>query len=126
MKCEQCQSFKAIANTDETGQGICSFPNSWMPVHKDDECHFIPSAEVKCKDCDRLCNDFACMTCEPEDSAMHGEHLCGGFIDKYELEVAKAIQVWKARGWDYNKILQKVVAKVENAPQPKLKGTNNE
>lgn len=120
MKCKNCQSFIEIANTESCGKGICKFPNSYFMVGVDDDCHFIPSSEVHCGDCDRCYNDTACMTCEPEDSAYHNGQLCGGFIDRYELEVAKAIEVWKARGWNYQEIIAKVIQDIESAPQPGL------
>ncbi len=122
MKCKSCRRFKLVSNTNETGQGICTYPDSWLPVAENDECHFELSGEVKCKDCDRLGCDFACMTCQEEDSAMHGEQLCAGFIDKCALDVQRAIAIWKARGWDYKALLEEQVRLIETAPrayQPK-------
>lgn len=117
MKCNQCQRFQLIADTEEVGQGICTFPDSWIPVHKDSDCLFHPSGEIKCKDCDRLGCDFACMTCQEEDSAMHGNHLCSSFIDKQAIAVQHAIAVWKARGWDYHQLIEEQIQLVESAPQ---------
>lgn len=118
MTCGRCKSFKTIQNTEECGQGICSFPDSWFPVHKDDTCHLMPTAEILCAHCDRLATDTACMTCEPEDSAMHNGQLCCGFIDIYELKLQEAILTWQARGWNYKAIIEKVIQEVETAPRP--------
>lgn len=118
MKCKDCQSFQEIANTAECGKGICTFPCSYFMVDMNDDCHFMPSSEVRCGDCHRLLIDTACLTCMPEDSAYHNGHLCGGFIDAQEIALAKSISIWKARGWDYHEIIQKVIQEVESAPQP--------
>lgn len=117
MRCKQCQSFRTIGNTDETGQGLCSFTSSFFPVHKDDECHLKPG-ELKCIDCDRFGNDTACMTCDAEDSAYHHGHLCGGFIDRNVSVITNALMMMRMRGMNYHEKIQEILQCVDNAELP--------
>lgn len=117
MKCKNCQRFKEIENTSSTQQGLCTYPDSWMPVQTEDECHFQVSGEIKCQDCDRFNNDMACMTCEKDESAVAYGLLCPGFIDKHMIAVRAAIAAWKARGWDYKVLVEQQIQAVENEPQ---------
>ncbi len=83
MKCGECKYKWNFGNTEETGVAVCSYPASHMPVNVNDDCHFLPEAkELKCGDCDRLYEDFACYGYTEEDSAMTNGKLCWGFIDK--------------------------------------------
>lgn len=117
MRCHKCKSFKHISNTAETGQGLCSFPAAWFPVHQYDECHMMPG-ELQCKDCDRLMNDTACLTCAPEDSAYHNGHLCGGFIDRNEIVITNALMTMRMRGMDYHAKIQELLKLVDEADLP--------
>lgn len=117
IKCKKCQSFCSIGNTDTTGQGLCSFPGSYFPVHREDNCHLRPG-ELKCADCDRFGNDTACMTCDAEDSAYHNGHLCVGFIDRNEVAIANALMMMRMRDMDYHAKIQKILHDVDNAALP--------
>lgn len=116
--CGNCTHFSPVANTDTTGMGICRFSNIWMPVSKDSSCFYQPSTEICCKDCDRFSSDSACMTCDENESAMRDGMLCDGFVDKYAIAVRQAIEVWKARGWDYKRMVDEQIYAVEHAPTP--------
>ena len=93
MNCnKECKYFSSIANTDETKMGICRFTEGYESVQLDKLCPFTPRDwEPTCADCDRLGNDFGCMTCRAEDSAMHNGHICCGFIDIAEADFMKAL-----------------------------------
>lgn len=99
MKCKDCKYKKNIANTEESGCAICSYPNSWFPVQIGDNCHYIPEkVELTCGDCARLGEDTACIGCIAEDSAEDDGELCAGFIDKREEELNKILMFWKVQG----------------------------
>lgn len=106
MKCKECKYKNNVANTEETGSAICSYPHSWFPVHLEDNCHYIPEKkELTCGDCARLGEDMACSGCDAEDSALHRSKLCIGFIDKKEEEFSKILMFWKVHGfYDRDKI----------------------
>lgn len=78
-----------------------------------DTCIYYPK-EYTCGDCDRLDNDFACMTCKAEDSAYHGQHLCSGFIDKHEENVRQAIFDWYLRGYNIQEKVDTIIEEVKN------------
>lgn len=103
MKCKECKYKNNVANTEETGTAICSYPSSWFPVHLEDNCHFIPEKkELTCGDCARLGEDTACIGCTTSDSAYYKDELCDGFIDKKEDEFNKILMFWKVQGF-YNR-----------------------
>ena len=106
MKCKECKYKNTIANTDQSEIAICSYPNSWFPVHMEDDCHFIPEKkELTCGDCARLGEDSACIGCFAEDSAYDDGKLCSEFIDKQEEEFSKILMFWKVQGfYDRKKI----------------------
>jgi len=108
MKCIECKRLNQIANTDETRQGICTYPMSYTPVCVDNECIFIPK-ELTCKDCDRFENDFACMTAQEDDLVMKDYGMCGGFIDKGESEVYNILAQWVLRGVNAEEKLKEIL-----------------
>ena len=93
MKCKGCPKYAPIATP---GHGVCMSPMSYFPTCSEDTCHFFNglSDELTCGDCDRLNNDTACFTCEAKDSAMHGDHLCSGFIDRREETIMNIFYEW--------------------------------
>lgn len=107
MKCKDCKHKRNIANTEQTGSAICTYPSSWFPVDIDDNCHFIPEKkELTCGDCACLGEDFACSCCLPQDSAYFNGELCPGFIDKKEEEFSKILMFWKVQDfYDREKIV---------------------
>ncbi|MBQ8806455.1 MAG: hypothetical protein IJZ68_08380 [Bacteroidaceae bacterium] len=117
MRCFECESFREIGNTAETGCGLCAFSESFSPVHQYDECHYRPG-ELKCIDCDRFGNDTACMTCAAEDSAYHDGHLCAGFIDRNETVITNALMKMRMRGVDYHAKIQELLKEVDDAKLP--------
>ena len=112
MKCKECKKFMTMGNTDETGMGVCSFPNSYFPVNTNDECVYTLNPYT-CGDCDRLGNDFACFTCRAEDSAYHNGGLCGGFIDKQEVAIESAITEWIRRGIDVHSKITSILESID-------------
>ena len=106
MKCKDCKYKNNVANTEETGNAICSYPSSWFPVHLDDNCHYIPERkELTCGDCARLGEDFACIGCFAEDSAYDDDELCSSFADKKEEELNEILMFWKVHDfYDREKI----------------------
>lgn len=96
LYCRDCKYMLKIDNTDETGQGLCTFQPCYEPITLDTRCKFLPeTSELRCGDCDRLGKDFACFTCSEEDSASPNGHLCAGFIDKKKVDVMNALSFWK-------------------------------
>jgi hypothetical protein len=70
----------------------------------DEDCQY-ERQPYTCQDCARFANDPACMTAEADDSAyIHpddGEpELCGGFIDKSEVEFERILFEWTTRGYN--------------------------
>ena len=108
MKCKDCKFRRDIANTEECNKGICSYPDSWFPIGLDDECHFIPKAEeLTCGDCWRLGNDYACLGCSPDDSALTDGKLCWMFVDRKEDEFTAILTWWLVHGlYEKEKILE--------------------
>jgi hypothetical protein len=112
MKCKDCKFQLNIGNTNDSNKALCSFPESYILINPDDDCHFVPAkTELKCRDCDRLGNDNFCIGQKPYDSAydeINGEiKLCSQFIDKEEPMFMKILMHWKANGtYDRNKINQ--------------------
>lgn len=117
MICKNCERCVRIGNTEEAGQGICSFPNEYIPVDINSECLFAPKPYT-CGDCDRLDSDAACMTCRAEDSAYHREHLCGGFIDKKEVAILDGLIDWKLRGYDVKQKLEELIQEASEYETP--------
>lgn len=114
MKCKNCKYKNDIANTEETGSAICSYPDSWFPVHIEDNCHYIPEKEeLTCGDCLRLGEDTACIGCLAEDSAIDNGKLCAGFIDKREEEFSKILMFWKVQGFYKRDKINELIDKFE-------------
>lgn len=96
LYCRDCKYMQKIGNTDETGHALCTFQPSYQPTTLDTRCVFLPeTAELRCGDCARFGNDFACFTCSAEDSAMSDGRLCAGFIDKHEEKLYNILAFWK-------------------------------
>lgn len=99
LVCRNCKYMLKIANTDQTGAAICSFPESYEPTTLGTACRYLAEdGELRCGDCARLGNDFGCFTCTAADSAMHSGALCMGFIDKKEEQLFGILAFWKAHG----------------------------
>lgn len=112
--CRECEHFQRIANTDECGMGLCAMPDSFFPTKLNDSCHLEPDPVIRCRDCDRLYNDTACLTVDPNDPIEHDNHICGGFIDKHEVAVETAISTWMVRNEDYHAKIEKIINKCKN------------
>ncbi|MDE7098251.1 MAG: hypothetical protein K2O60_03805 [Ruminococcus sp.] len=91
MKCKDCEKYMPTA---EKSQGVCSLSASWFPIKSEDDCHYISFEELKCKDCSRFGNDFACYTVDENDSAED----CIGFIDIQGQNIYNALWDWFKRG----------------------------
>ena len=91
MKCKYCEKYIKIATP---GHGVCSMPDSYFPTMAENDCAYIASGKLTCKDCGRFGNDFACFACLEDDDATG----CGGFIDIQEENVLNAFQIWLSRG----------------------------
>ncbi len=106
MKCRNCKYKNDVANTGECNKGLCSYPTSWFPIDLDDDCHFIPKVEeLKCKDCWHLHNDYACFSCDEEDSAYDDGELCWMFEDLKKDDFSAILMFWKTHGlYDREKI----------------------
>lgn len=100
LKCKDCEKYMPTATE---GHGICSMPASWFPTEADDNCHYISTEELKCKDCSRFGNDYACFTVDENDNAED----CFGFIDIQEENVYNALWKWFIRGtYSREKVLE--------------------
>ncbi|MBQ2184411.1 MAG: hypothetical protein II399_07205, partial [Lachnospiraceae bacterium] len=104
---------RKIANTDTTGQGMCTFPEFYEPTNINDDCMMEPRPYT-CKDCERFGCDFGCATCNPDDpvdteDSDGKKHRCLGFEDKYQTAVIEAICKWAARGEDVDKNLAECI-----------------
>lgn len=76
--CKDCKYKQNIANTDETGEALCSFAGGYIPINVEDTCGFLPSDKITCKNCEHFVQkDVACLTAEEDDDATD----CCGFID---------------------------------------------
>jgi hypothetical protein len=92
LNCYNCKYFKRIANTDETGMGVCSFSASFDPVDveqiKKTGCPYqIKKCPITCGDCNHFAeNDPACFTADEFDDASD----CAGFVS-FDFQKAEGI-----------------------------------
>ena len=105
--CKNCNFKQNISDTEETGKALCTFSNNYFPVDVEDRCHYIPElGKLKCGDCARYGEDFACLNRQTDDSAIQDDsRLCSGFEDKKEEEFMQILMLWKIRGlYDRDKV----------------------
>ena len=77
---------------DDGKHGVCSLPESFFPVTKDDTCHYLNDEKPTCKQCSHFKNDFACMTATADDT------VCCGYHDKLEDELFQIFVEWLQHG----------------------------
>ena len=120
--CEECRFMNKMANSDETGEIICSFDDYFWRMHSvNDDCPFIPKQiPIKCKDCTHYNTDAACLTVDPEDTFAS---KCWGFEDirvsqiidiLYEMQKKGQLQ-WEGEG-GVKEQLQEAVASMQKTP----------
>lgn len=95
LHCKDCEKYKNIAT--ET-IGVCSLPECYFPVCGTDPCAFLHVDKKTCGKCDRLGQDFACMSQMPDDDATK----CPGFIDRNDIVFQTILCEWLKTG-EYNK-----------------------
>lgn len=91
LKCKDCKKYIKIKTQ---GHGLCSLPESYFPTRAENDCRYFSGAELKCGDCGRFGEDFACITADENDSADN----CMGFIDIEKEKVYNAFLKWLIRG----------------------------
>lgn len=91
LKCRDCEKYNG---EKPSGYGFCTMPESYFPTKAEDDCRYISSEELKCKDCSRFGHDFACYTVNENDSAED----CIGFIDIQGQNIYNALWDWFKRG----------------------------
>lgn len=117
--CHKCKYFIGIKNTEETSKGICTYTSDYESVDITKPCPYVPREyTLKCKDCIRYLNDYACFTCQEDDEV----NDCCGYIDKiYEQIYDNIYQLFLQKRLDKDKILSIIddVCNIE-LPQEKL------
>lgn len=91
LKCKACEKYNG---QKPSGDGFCTMPESFFQTKAEDDCHYISFEELKCKDCSRFGNDFACFTVDENDSV----YDCIGFINIHEKNIYDALWDWFKRG----------------------------
>lgn len=119
MKCQECNNFQEINNTNTTGQGICSAGTYWSPVNVNDECGFMPTP-FTCENCGNKDEGL----CFPEIDGKIAENCCG-FYDQRMNEIGSIILDWKIRGMDYQNMINKIINNVEKIRVPSKKDDIN-
>ena len=112
LKCKSCKYFT------DNGQGLClcTRDESWEPTGPDRNCVFLPEPrELRCEDCWRLGNDFACCGVDPKDSAYTDGHLCIMFEDRREDDLDEILSFWKSCGLYDRERINRLLDEVEEA-----------
>ncbi|MDE5854722.1 MAG: hypothetical protein K2H19_06625 [Ruminococcus sp.] len=113
FKCKDCKKY---LKTQSEEYGVCSLPYSYFPTKDDDDCHYLSESDIKCKDCVRFGEDFACFTADENDDASD----CAGFIDIEEERVSNSFFVWLKRGIYSRKKILKLCDEFEQSEEYKF------
>ena len=118
MDCNKdCKYFAKLANTDETGEGVCTFSDWYIPTSINIKCRYAIDKDytLKCKDCERFNNDYACYTVNEND--LVGK--CSGFIDKIYTNIEnEVITLLLQNRFDREKIIAVIDDAVKNFNAP--------
>ena len=109
LHCGECE--KCFKLGDGSGHGVCSVPESYFPVEKNDECVYLQHPAKTCVMCSHFGTDFACMTATATDSA------CGGFEDKLEMDVMNILFQWFLRDEYSRAKLEQLCVEFEQTPE---------
>ena len=124
--CSDCQRFMELANTAETGMGICSYPNEFFQVKADGECIFELGPYSKCGECHRQENDDACFTTTPDTNAILNDgHLCPGFISLADVKVEEAIFEYFSRGLSPRAEIDKILKRASETYEIPFQSKSN-
>lgn len=118
MKCRDCKKYR---KTGTSGHGVCSLPYSYFLVEDNDECHYLKTDDLKCKDCDRFKSDFACFTSDENDNASD----CACFIDKQKCHILDVFWTWFKRGTYSREKIMKLCDEFEQSEEYKFFQTLN-
>lgn len=112
MKCKDCKFKMNIANTEQSRQAICSFPNSYSPVCIDNDCLFIREA-FKCKDCESFYYDSACLAKDEEDKP------CSDFMSIGESKIVETLIELLVNGLYSRGRINDILNRFEQETQPR-------